>query len=112
MQAPNHLVRALTLGVATCWPAAAHAGAWSAENQTIGSLAYGHRDEGAFAEADVYHERRIDPRLGLVVQTHADIAGLYDPAGWRGEGLGAVKMGGATAGQRCGLNPGGADLDL
>ena len=91
MQAPNHLVRALIVGVAAAMPSAARAGAWSAEKQTIGSVAYGDRDAGRFIEADYYHERQVAPRVGLVAQTHADIAAEYDQAGWRGEQLVGLK---------------------
>jgi hypothetical protein len=72
-------------------PSAARAGAWSAENQTIGSIAYGDRETGRFIEADYYHERQFAPSLGLVAQTHADGAAVYDYAGWRGEQLLGLK---------------------
>ncbi|HWA22520.1 MAG TPA: hypothetical protein VG735_09020 [Caulobacterales bacterium] len=72
-------------------PSAAKAGAWSAEKQTIGSIAYGERDDRSFVEADLYQERQVAPRWGIVSQTHADISADYDPAGWRGEGLVGLK---------------------
>ncbi len=91
MQAPNHLIRVLFLGIATAAPSAAHAGAWIAENQTISSIAYGDRDEGRYAEADIFHERKVAQRWSLIAQSHEDFASVYGSDGWRGEALIAGK---------------------
>jgi hypothetical protein len=77
----------LFLGITVATPTTAHAGAWTADNQTISSISYGDRDTGSFAEADLFHERRVAERWSLIAQSHHDIAPDYGSSGWRGDAL-------------------------
>jgi hypothetical protein len=71
-------------------PSAAHAGAWAEDDQLIVGAAMGTERREAVYEADLYWERAIAPRWGLVGQLYGAGGPAYRDT-WNGEALIASK---------------------
>ncbi len=96
------------VGALAAAPGTAKAGAWSADNETIVGLVAGERDQGRYYEADVYHERALPGRFGLIGQIHLDAADLYGPSGSGADGQGSIKWSVLNSGQTALALQGGA----